>query len=143
MQYTSRYNPSLRPIARQLRNNPTRYEKILWSKLRKKQILNVLFYRQVSIGNYILDFYAKTIKLAIEVDGDYHLNTEIQSKDSNRDNYLASLGILVLRVSNEEVLNEMNKIITRIKEIILNVLGSHPPSSSKEGGLRSKPGGRC
>ena len=86
MQY-SRYNHSLKPIARQLRNDSTSYEKRLWNRLRKKQIQNVQFYRQVPIGTFILDFYAKKPRLAIEVDGEYHLSYDMQDKDLNRDSY--------------------------------------------------------
>lgn len=63
------YNPRLKTRARSLRSNPTDAEQRLWSRLRRKQMLGVQFYRQRTIGNYIVDFYAPAVSLAIEVDG--------------------------------------------------------------------------
>jgi very-short-patch-repair endonuclease len=57
------YNPRLKTQARSLRANPTDAELRLWYRLRRKQILGVQFYRQKTIGNYIVDFYAPAAKL--------------------------------------------------------------------------------
>ena len=61
------YRPHLREYARELRNNPTEEEKILWKHLRKKQILGYQFHRQVPLLDYIVDFYCHELKLAITV----------------------------------------------------------------------------
>jgi predicted RNase H-like HicB family nuclease len=66
---TTKPNKNLTPFARRLRSNMTDSEIVLCSRLRKKQIHNVQFYRQKPIGNYIIDFYAPAIKLVIEIDG--------------------------------------------------------------------------
>jgi very-short-patch-repair endonuclease len=66
------YNARLKTIARSLRANPTDAELRLWYRLRRKQILGVQFYRQKTIGNYIVDFYAPAAKLVVEVDGAHH-----------------------------------------------------------------------
>ncbi|MGD0465814.1 MAG: endonuclease domain-containing protein [Gammaproteobacteria bacterium] len=121
----SRYNNSLKPIARHLRNEPTCYEKILWNRLRKKQIQNVQFYRQVPIGTFILDFYAKKLRLAIEVDGEYHLSYDMQDKDLNRDDYLSSIGIQILRFSNKEIEYNLNIVVAMINTNILNLLDNY------------------
>ena len=63
------YNANLKDKARQLRKNLTDSERALWSRLRNKQILNIQFYRQKPIGEYIVDFFAPRAKLVVEVDG--------------------------------------------------------------------------
>jgi len=79
------YNPRLKPRARALRSNLTDAEQRLWTRLRRKQILGVQFYRQRTIGNYIVDFYAPAAELVVEVDGAQHLapaNTEYDKRRS-------------------------------------------------------------
>ena len=72
----------------------TDYELLLWRKIRRKQILNVQFLRQKPLGPFILDFYSKEPKIAIEVDGGHHFTDQNKMKDKNRDAYLSELGIL-------------------------------------------------
>ena len=120
------YNNSLKPIARQLRNEPTRSERILWNKLRKKQIQNVQFYRQVPIGTFIVDFYAKKPRLVIEVDGEYHLTYDMQDKDLNRNYYFSSIGIHILRFSNKEIEYNINTVVTIINTTILKLIANYP-----------------
>ena len=74
------YNPNLKQIARRLRRETTESERMLWSHLRRRQLLDVQFYRQKPIGNYIVDFYAPKARLVIEVDGSQHLE-EIHSEN--------------------------------------------------------------
>ena len=66
----------LEPYRKSLRKNLTPAEAFLWRLLKNSQLENRKFRRQHSIGNYILDFYCPKIRLAIELDGDYHNNTE-------------------------------------------------------------------
>ncbi len=119
-----RYNPHLKKRAQQLRKTMTDAERRLWRALRHKQILDVLFYRQKPIGNYIVDFYAPKAKLVIEVDGSQHLSVEHKVKDSRRDAFLALNGLKVLRFDNLQVLTEtdsvMEKIFTEVKEMLRN-----------------------
>ena len=68
------YKPTLKPLARNLRGNMTDAEQRLWSKLRRKQILGVQFYRQKPLANYIVDFYCAAANLVIELDGSQHLS---------------------------------------------------------------------
>lgn len=62
------YKSTLKLFARNLRNNMTDAEQLLWSKLRRKQILGVQFYRQKPLANYIVDFYCAAANLVIELD---------------------------------------------------------------------------
>ncbi len=125
MQY-SLYNNSLKSIARQLRNESTRSEKILWSRLRKKQIQNVQFYRQVPVGTFIVDFYAKKPRLVIEVDGEYHLTNDMQDQDLNRNRCFSSISIHILRFSNKEIEYNINNVVTIINTTILKLIANYP-----------------
>jgi very-short-patch-repair endonuclease len=66
-----RYDPDLKPLAHSLRAAMTNTEQTLWSRVRRKQVLGVQFYRQKPIGKYIVDFYAPRARLVIEVDGSH------------------------------------------------------------------------
>tara|TARA_B100000315_G_scaffold233223_1_gene246187 strand:- start:411 stop:785 length:375 start_codon:yes stop_codon:yes gene_type:complete len=105
------YNRNLKQTARRLRNTMTHSEQMLWSRLRKKQLRSVQFYRQKPIGTYIVDFYAPKAKLVVEVDGSQHLGLEHRQNDTERDAYLTSEGLQVLRFSNIQVLEELDAVV--------------------------------
>lgn len=105
-------SPSLFELAKELRNNMTFAEKQLWAKLSKNQINGLKFRRQHPINNFIADFYCHSAKLIIEVDGGIH-NFQ-KDYDKGRDYELNSLGLKVLRFSNEEVLNDLDKVLIKI-----------------------------
>lgn len=98
------FNKKLKPFARNLRVNMTDAEQLIWSKIRKKQICDVQFYRQKNIGNYIVDFYCPKGKLVIEIDGGQHYENEGIKKDQTRDDFFRSLNLTVLRFSDTDVL---------------------------------------
>jgi very-short-patch-repair endonuclease len=106
-----KYNPQLKTRARALRSNLTDTEQRLWSRLRGKQVLGIQFYRQRPIGNYIVDFYAPTKRLVIELDGGHHLDTAQASYDRRRSEYLAKLGLKVLRFDDRQVLLELDSVV--------------------------------
>jgi len=91
-------------------------ERVLWSRVRGKQLKGLQIYRQRIIGNYIIDFYCPGAKLAIEIDGGQHYTDEGVREDKKRDDYLKSLGIKVLRFSDREVLENIEGAIERIWE---------------------------
>jgi very-short-patch-repair endonuclease len=101
-----------------LRNNPTPAERELWKYLQNKQLDGYKFRRQFSVGNYILDFYCTAVKLAVELDGAPHFTEEGKSYDKNRDEYLNSQGIRVLRFENNEVLETIENVLNTIKEVM-------------------------
>jgi very-short-patch-repair endonuclease len=115
--------------ARALRNNMTRAEKILWSRIREKKINGHKFRRQQPIFDYIADFYCNELKLIIEVDGEIHSLPEKTNYDSKRDNILKINGYHILRLSNVEVETEINsainKIISYISENLSPFQGDH------------------
>ena len=108
------YNAKLKPIARDLRKNMTDSERLLWSKLRRKQLKNLQFYRQRIIGNYIVDFYCHTASLIVELDGSQHYTDIGKVRDTVRDDYFKRLGIRILRFSNAEVFKDLNSILKEI-----------------------------
>jgi len=89
-------------------------ERLLWSKIRGRQLKGYQFYRQKIIGNYIADFYCPKAKLVIEVDGGQHYNVEGKDKDEMRDDYMAGVGIKVLRFSDREVFENSNAVVGKI-----------------------------
>ncbi|MDQ9009700.1 DUF559 domain-containing protein [Acinetobacter gerneri] len=110
------YNKKLKQASRDLRNNMTEAEKLLWLKLRYKQILGLQFYRQKLILNFIVDFYCPSANLVIECDGSQHYTAEGLKADRNRDQTLGELGLKVLRFDNRQVLQEVDAVIQAIYE---------------------------
>ena len=104
--------------ARALRNNMTEAEKLLWEKLRNKQIEGLKFRRQHAIGQFIVDFYCHEKKLTIEVDGGYHLNRSQSEYDNNRTYELEKFGLKVLRFKNDEIINDINNVVQDIKSFV-------------------------
>ena len=105
------YNKNLKQASRDLRNNMTDAEKLLWSRLRNKQILGLQFYRQKPILNYIVDFYCPAVNLIIECDGSQHYTDDGVEADRVRDKALAQLGLKVLRFDNRQVLDEIDGVV--------------------------------
>lgn len=112
------YNKNLSSYAQKLRNGSTEVEVILWSYIRKKQILNVQFYRHKVLGDYIVDFFAPSVKLVIELDGSEHYELKGIEKDISRDAYLNELGLHVLRFSNNQVKESINSVLEEIYNYI-------------------------
>jgi very-short-patch-repair endonuclease len=104
------YNPILKDYAKKLRKQGVLSEVLLWKKIQKKT-LGVEFHRQVPIDNYIVDFYCHELMLAIEVDGNSHLNSETQIKDFNRQETIEKLGVIFIRFSDLEIKKNMNDVI--------------------------------
>ena len=101
----------------QLRRNMTTPEKCLWLRLKQQQ-LGVKFRRQHGIGNYIVDFYCPSLHLVIEIDGHSHYTPEAKGADHIRDIYLASLNLKVLRFTNLQVTDNIDAVLTSIKQAI-------------------------
>lgn len=95
----------------------------LWSKIRKKQICGVQFYRQKPLLDYIVDFYAPSAELVIEVDGSQHFEPEHKQRDVLRDQRLGELGIRVLRFDNAQVLLELDAVVETIHDIVEKKVG--------------------
>ena len=111
---------------RELRKNLTEAERALWEKLRGKRLEGLKFFRQYGIGSYIADFYCPQRRLVIEVDGGQHFSKEGKNYDTQREEYMSSLGIRTLRFSNLDTLKNMDGVWERIVRVVKEL----PPAPS-------------
>ncbi|MCX5817268.1 MAG: DUF559 domain-containing protein [Proteobacteria bacterium] len=111
-----RYNRQLKSYSRELRENMTDAERTLWSKLRRKQLKGLQFYRQKIIGEYIVDFYCPKARLVVELDGSQHYSDYGKRKDGIRDKSIGSLCLKVLRFSDREVFENIEGVLQKIWE---------------------------
>ena len=114
------YNPNLKALAKELRQNMTFSEVVLWNELKNGQMMGYDFDRQRPIGNYIVDFYSKDISLVIEVDGITHEEEHVKKNDIIRQQELESLHVSLLRFNALLVLNKIEAVVREISEWILN-----------------------
>ena len=112
------YNSKLKPLAAKLRKNMTYGEIRLWRYLRSKQLLECKFVRQKPIGNYIVDFFCNKLMLVIEIDGRSHDENRYEG-DCERQEKLESLGFTVMRFSEGDVLNNLEKVLFAIESWVL------------------------
>jgi very-short-patch-repair endonuclease len=136
-----KYDARLKGTARSLRSNPTDSEQRLWSRLRRKQILGVQFYRQRPIGRYVVDFYAPAVRVVVEVDGGQHFEPEHAERDRQRSGYLQTQGLEVLRFTDHEVLLELDAVVEAIFAAVET--RRNPPQSPFFKGGSSPPDGQC
>jgi DNA-3-methyladenine glycosylase len=129
----------LLPLKRRLRTNQTHAEQLLWLKLRYKQIQGLKFRRQHGIGSYIVDFFCPERNLVIEVDGDVHAPELQQAKDRLREDFLKSLGLEILRYTNDEVINNLDEVLEDLARRLFRASTSPKPLLTKEGNLCGKP----
>ena len=108
-----RSNPKTMHRAGELRRELTPAERKLWAYLRGDKLNGINFRRQHAIGNYIVDFVSIKNKLVIELDGSHHL--EQTEYDVERTRYLESQGYTVIRFWNNDVMNDINGVISVIK----------------------------
>lgn len=104
-------------IRKQLRQNLTKAEIVLWSRLKGRQ-LGHKFRRQYGIGPYIVDFFCKELRLVVEVDGEEHLEDDWRERDIGRQKYIESHFIQFIRFSNDEVLEDTDGVIERLLDFI-------------------------
>ncbi len=122
----------LKEHAKENRQNPTDAENALWEALRNKQ-LGDKFRRQHVIGDFIADFISLSSKLVIEVDGEYHNEPEQIEADRLRTKFLNETGFTVLRFTNEEVLGNIEDVLTKIKKNITTKANQSSPTGGVEG----------
>ena len=124
------YNLNLVAYAKELRKNMTLGEIALWREIKSKK-LGFRFSRQIPIDQYIVDFYCKNLKLAIEVDGSVHFEEGHQEKDLKRQKRLESLDVTVIRFSDLDVKNNLSWVLEEISNTITHLKPT--PSPSQEG----------
>ena len=110
------HNSKLTSRAQELRKNMTKEERRLWYEYLHNYPYR--FRRQVTVGNYILDFYCAAAKLAVELDGSQHYEFSGQLYDAQRTADLNGLGIYVLRFSNLDVLKNLRGVCRQIDLVV-------------------------
>ena len=118
------YEHHLVEKARQLRQNSTYSERLLWKYLKAKQMLGYDFDRQKPIDKYIVDFFCNELMLVIEIDGISHDNK--QAYDNQRQRSLEELGIIVLRFNALDVVNNTDGVLESISNWIDEWAATHP-----------------
>jgi len=125
---------SLYIFSRELRNNSTDAERLLWRNLRNSQLEGVKFRRQQAIEAYIVDFVSFDRKIVIELDGGQHAENE--KYDSQRDACLRANGFAVLRFWNNEVFENLEGVLEVIRLRCLEVTSPTPqPPPARGGGV--------
>ncbi|MBB3839030.1 very-short-patch-repair endonuclease [Runella defluvii] len=112
------YNPKLKELARQLRNNSTLSEVLLWLELKGKKMSGFDFHRQKPIDNYIVDFFCHELMLAIEIDGISHTWEDVAVNDEIRQRQIENLGIRFLRFDDKDIKQNMSFVLNTISDWI-------------------------
>lgn len=121
------YHTKLKPLARNLRSNMTDAEQMLWFRLRRKQVMNLQFYRQKPLAGYIADFYCAAARLVIELDGSQHHDATALQRDQQRTAALQKLGLRVIRFDNRQVLLELEAVMDVIVAVVAEEIPPSPP----------------
>ncbi|WP_188448877.1 endonuclease domain-containing protein [Sphingomonas psychrolutea] len=117
--------------AQQLRRDMTEIERVLWQQMRGRRLNGLKFSRQMPVGPYICDFLCRTIGLVVEIDGGQH--GEAAAYDEARTRFIENEGYRVLRFWNNEVLENMEGVLTRIVETARTMPTPQPPPASGRG----------
>ena len=136
-----RFDNLVKQTARKLRKEQTKSEAVLWQLLRDRKLQNKKFLRQYPIvfnweGKkrfFVADFYCHEARLVVELDGDVHIQRK--DHDKARDRIMKSMGIKVIRISNEDVASNVRRVISSIAEQ-LNRTIENVPSLIKRGELK-------
>jgi very-short-patch-repair endonuclease len=112
------YDRKLKLFSRRLRREMTDAEQRLWSRLRRKQLHGVQFYRQKPLGDYVVDFYAPAARLVIALDGSQHFEAAAMVADERRSDALRRMGLWVLRFDHRQVLLETDAVVEEIWRFI-------------------------
>ncbi len=115
------------PLARNLRRAMTDAERKLWWHLRRLPFKKTHFRRQATIGPYFADFACHECRLVIEVDGGGHAEHDQIMADAVRTKFLASRGYRVLRFWNNDVLKDVDTVMTAIYDLLKNQVDAQAP----------------
>jgi len=134
--YNAKYRKRLR---KELRRSTTSVEALLWTCLQRKQLLGRKFRRQESLGRYIVDFYCAECALIIELDGAPHFAPNVDEYETERTEYLESLGLRIIRFENKAVHDQIEMVLECIRDAVRNApprlraksARSHPSSERR------------
>ena len=111
------YNPALKERAKALGKAGNFAGVVFWKQVRNWEFWQLDFDRQRVIGNYIVDFYAKSLGLVIEIDGESH--NEEEDYDAKRDEFMISIGIRIFRISKLRVLHDLDNVMVELEDYII------------------------
>lgn len=97
-----------------LRKQMPEAEVMLWSRLRGRQLYGRKFRRQYGVGPYSIDFYCPKLKVGIEIDGSSHMTKSSKAADKERQRYIESFGIGLLRYTNADVYDDIDGVVEQI-----------------------------
>lgn len=115
------YNERLKERAKKLRKAGNFPEVVFWKQVRAKTFWKIDFDRQRIIGNYIVDFYIKTLGLIIEIDGSSHNDKDVY--DEKRELYLCSLDLKMYRISSLRILHDLDNVMKELEDFIIKNYG--------------------
>jgi very-short-patch-repair endonuclease len=110
------YTKDSKRLSQKLRKEMTSYEKHLWYDFLRSY--PVQFRRQKPFATYVVDFYCAKAKLVVELDGEHHWDEEEQFHDEQRDKYLNSIGLRVLRFSNHQLMDNFSEVCGMIDRTV-------------------------
>jgi very-short-patch-repair endonuclease len=110
--------PELLKLAGELRKSMTPAEKVLWIRLRNRQVKGYRFRRQHPVEDFIVDFFCYDAMLVVEVDGTVHDDPTQRERDEQRTMILKRLDLKEIRFTNEEVMNDIDQVINRIESAL-------------------------
>ncbi|MDT0646531.1 endonuclease domain-containing protein [Zunongwangia sp. F260] len=114
-------NSALSNRSKALRKAGNLPEIIFWKQVHKGKFHKIDFDRQRVIGNFIVDFYVKTLSLVVEIDGSSHINKE--KYDQEREEYLKNLGLRIYRIPSSRVRNELKNVMQELERFIVEHFG--------------------
>jgi len=124
--------------AQRLRRDVTAQEKKLWRYLQAGQVSGVSFRRQHPMGDYVLDFYAPSLKLAVECDGGQHGRPEATARDDQRTEWLKRRGVVVLRYWNSDIDANIEGVVQNIADAVAGRKRPPPNLPLSGGGIKTK-----
>jgi very-short-patch-repair endonuclease len=119
------FNPALSRLTKGKRKEGILSEVLFWQQVHKRKFHKIDFDRQRIIGNYIVDFYVKTLGLVVEIDGNSHDNKA--EYDAKRQLYLENLGLKVYRIQDIDVKKNLSIVMLKLEKYIVEEYGEKPP----------------
>jgi|SRR5699024_5452392 len=110
-------NKELKSRARSLRKAMVLSEVVFWKRVHKGKFHQIDFDRQRIIGNYIVDFYVKALRMVVEIDGSSHNGKE--AYDARREKYLEDLGLKIYRISDRRVKHDLENVMRELEEFVI------------------------
>lgn len=118
-QYRGGYKfAGLADLAREFRAKQTAAERELWLRLRNRRLLGFKFRGQHQFGDYVADFYCHEARLVIECDGSVHAANERWHHDQDREAFMATQGLRVLRFTNNQILTDIENVLKEISKYL-------------------------